>query len=102
MTDKWADYLISEVRYNGAGTHIDQVRVHEDKGEKVGPASTWERTTVVSQLEGGYTFATMTKSADEKWQFGAEVRVVTVNGTKYIRTDADATEEDNLGALPRF
>jgi hypothetical protein len=37
MADKWADYLISAVRYDAAGTHIDKVRVHEDEGEKVGP-----------------------------------------------------------------
>ena len=30
------------------------------------------------------------------------VRTVTVKGKKYIRTDADATEKDNLGALPGF
>jgi len=100
--EKWADYLISAVRYNSAGTHIDKVQVHEDKGEKVGPPSTWERTKVVSSLEANYTFMTITESSNSEWQRGAEVDIVTINGTKYIRTDADATEEDNLGALPRF
>lgn len=102
MADKWADFLISAVRYNNAETHIDKVRVHEDEGDKVGTASARERTTVVNQLEDGYTFATITEGAEGKWKLGAKVRIVTVNGTKYIRTDADATEEDNLGALPRF
>ena len=39
MTDKWADYLISAVRYNAAETHIEKVRVHVDEGDKVGGAS---------------------------------------------------------------
>jgi hypothetical protein len=102
MAKKWADYLISAVRYNTAETHIDEVRVHEDKGEVVGPASTEKRSTAVNHLEAGCTFATITESADDKWKLGAKVRIVTVSGTKYIRTDADATAEDNLGSLPRF
>lgn len=102
MADKWADYLISAVRYNAAETHIEKVRVHEDKGEKVGPPSAWERSEAVSSLEAGYTFMTITKSSDGQWQRGAKVRIVTVKAKKYIRTDADATAEDNLGSLPRF
>lgn len=101
MADKWADYLISAVRYNTAGTHIEELRVHKDKGDSVGAAATEKRSTVVSQLEAGYTFVTITEG-EGKWKRGAKVGLVTVNGTKYIRTDADATEKDNLGNLPRF
>jgi hypothetical protein len=36
MADKWADFLISAVRYNQEGTNIDAVKLHEDKGETVG------------------------------------------------------------------
>jgi hypothetical protein len=102
MPDKWADYLISAVRYNAAGTHIDKVRVHEDKGETVGSPAIWARSAVVTNLEAGNTFMTIVKNAEGRWNSGAEVGIVTVRGTKYIRTDADATAEDNLGNLPRF
>jgi hypothetical protein len=102
MGEKWADNLISAVRYNTAETHIEEVRVREDKGEKVGPASTEKRSTVVSRLESGYTFATIVKSTDETWRFGSKVRIITVKGTKYIRSDNDETAEDNLEELPRF
>lgn len=101
MADKWADYLISAVRYNTAETHIGEVRVHEDDGDSVSAASIEKRSTVVSRLEAGYTFVTIIKG-EGKWKRGAKVDIITVNGTKYIRTDADATEEDNLGNLPRF
>ena len=57
---------------------------------------------MVTRLEGGYTFATILKSSNGKWSLGAKVQTVIVNGTKYIRSDADATAEDNLGSLPRF
>lgn len=102
MTEKWADYLISAVSYNAAETHIENVRVHKDEGDNLGSASVWKRSSVVENLDAGYSFMTITKGNDGKWYQGAKVSIVTVSGVKYIRTDADATPEDNLGSLPRF
>jgi hypothetical protein len=81
VTEKWADYLISAVRYNAAETHIEMVRVHEDQGDRVGAPTTWERSSVVTSLEAGYTFMTITKGSDGKWTRGARVGIVTVRGT---------------------
>ncbi len=104
MTDKWADYLISKVRYNEADTHIINVLVHPDQGDSVGTGIQETRQQVVDLLAGGTTFATIYKKTDHssKWTRGAEVQIVTVDGIKYIRTDADQTKRDNLGSLPRF
>ncbi len=102
MTDKWADYLISAVRYNAAETHIEKVQVRLDNGEKVGPASEWARSEVITRLEAGNSFVTIVLGSDGKWQKGAAVRIVVIHGEKFIRTDADQTKEDNLGDLPRF
>lgn len=99
---KWADYLVSAVRYNHQETHIDMVRSHEDKGDSVGAAVDTPRSTVVSRLASGSTFATITKSTDGKWQRGEDVRAITIDGEKYIRTDANRVKKDNLGELPRF
>ena len=33
---KWADYGISAVRYSTDETHIDKVKVHEDKDTRFG------------------------------------------------------------------
>jgi hypothetical protein len=103
MATKWADYLISAVQYNAAGTHIDKVRRHPDDGDAVGSSTDVLRSSVVSQLEAGTTFATITRdSTNSKWVRGADVEVITVDGEKYIRTDRDKTKKDNLGQLPRF
>jgi hypothetical protein len=103
MTDRWADYLISAVRFNAADTHIDRVRLHRDNGDTVGEPQDASRATVVQALERGTTFITMFWNAiDNNWKKGAEVRTVTVDGVKYIRTDADRTKKDNLDRLPRY
>jgi hypothetical protein len=104
MAEKWADYLISAVRYNAAGTHIDKVRCHADGGDSVGAATEKTRDGVVKLLDGGTTFVTIYKDPGgaSKWNRGSEVRVVIIDQTKFIRTDADRTRRDNLGELPRF
>lgn len=102
MVDKWADYLISAVRSNAAGTHIDAVKLHEDKGDRVGSAVEKTRQQIVTLLEGNTTISTIFKGPDDKWRRGADVRIVTIEGTNYIRTDADKIKADNLGNLPRF
>lgn len=58
VADKWADYLISAVRYNAAGTHIDQVMVRPDNGNTVGAGAPAPRIRVVNLILAGTTFAT--------------------------------------------
>jgi hypothetical protein len=98
---KWADYCISAVRYDGS--HIERVRVHEDDGgDSIGSYTEWARSRVVSSIDGGKTFVTITKNSDGKWCKGKSVHVIKVNGVKYIRTDGNAKESDNLESLPEF
>jgi hypothetical protein len=88
MAAKWADYLISAVQYNEKETHIVKVLAHVDNGDTVGAGVEMTRQKVVTLLDGGTTFKTIYKGSDGKWKEGAEVRVVTIEGEKYIRTDA--------------
>lgn len=102
MAEKWADYLISQVQYDVEETHIVKVLSHIDSGDSIGPGTEVRRQTVVDRIEGRSTYMTITKNADGKYQKGAAVRVITVDGTKYIKTVPDNTKKDNLGSLPRF
>ena len=99
---KWADYCISSVRYNDDHTHIIKVRVHIDSGDTMSSATEWTRSEVVTAIESGKTFITITRTSDGKWNKGEDVRIITVNGVKYIRTDANSKPSDNLGNLPEF
>lgn len=98
---KWADYCISAVRYDTNEKHIEFVRVHKDLGESLGTAQEWSRSQVISALDKGNTFVTITYSGNS-WNRGADVHKVTINGIKYIRTDKNQQPSDNLGNLPRF
>lgn len=100
--EKWADYGISAVKFNDGENHVDQVRVHKDKGNAMGDAEVWPRERVISALESNYTFITILNYNGGVWDEGKEVNIVQVNGNKYIRTDKDQTPSDNLDNLPKF
>ena len=102
MTDKSADYLITKVRFNNAKTHIDEVEVRADTGDTAGAPAEIKRSTVVSKLEAGYTYCTATLGGNSKWQKGAEVKIYTYDGEKFIKTKADGVKKDNLDNLPTF
>ena len=102
MATKWASYIITAVRFNSAGTHIEEVQTREHTGDALTAATARSRASVVSLLESGSTFCTATKGSDELWYKGAMVKIVTIESTKYIKTKADGIKKDNLDNLPTF
>lgn len=94
---KWADYLISAIRYENEilKNAITYLKVHKDTGEEVGAGSTWSREEVINALSDGKTFYTILKSHSGEWQKGAHVALVTRNGISII-TDNEYSEIDNL------
>lgn len=101
MVDKWADLLISKVDYSAEPRHIVRVALRLDRGAKVGPAVIASRVEVMKWISAGYSVVTIYWK-DDGWQRGAEVQIVTIGGTLYIRTEADRKAVDNLGNLPKF
>jgi hypothetical protein len=99
---KWADYLISAVRFNAAGTHIDKVKAHVDQDDSVGSPVVMDRQTVIARINSGTTFATIFDNGNGGWKLGAHVKVVPIYGVDYIKTYADGTTRDNLDNLPTF
>jgi hypothetical protein len=73
------------VNYSKIKKHIENV-----KGMS---GHIFSRQYVVSLLDSGKKITTA---------LGAEVSIVIVKGIKYIRTDKNSIEEDNLGELPTF
>ncbi len=99
---KWADLLISAVRYNAQETHIERVEVREDLDDKVSAASESSRADVIKNIKSGKTYATITKAKDGGWLKGQDVHIIQVGAEDFIRTDENKTAKDNLENLPRF
>ncbi len=100
---KWADYVITAVRFNSKHTHIDKVRACKDSGDSLEATKEYERQAIVKAInESGISFITAFKSNDGKWKKGEDVFVINIDGINYIKTKKDHTKKDNLDNLPEF
>ena len=97
---KWADYLISAVRYNVQHTHVVTVRRHLDNGDSVANPNIVNRNIVANDLKIGKSYKTIYKNNQGKWKPGEDVRLI--GNTGFITTDPNSITRDNLGNLPEF
>lgn len=101
---KWADYLISAVRFEetAATKHISHVQVHKD-GLMIPDAFTWTRAEVIKVLDKGYSFRTiMRNGTTEQWSKGFSVRKMRVDDSCYLKITQDDIKVDDIGDLPSF
>ena len=97
---KWADYVITAVRYDD--NSIEEVRVYEDDGDQLINRDTESRIKVITGLNIGQEYCTAYKNSNGEWSKGDDVGTVDVDGTTYLRTDGNNIASDNLGELPVF
>jgi hypothetical protein len=99
---KWADYVISKVKYDRNHERIAEVEVRTDNGESISTTpQRFSRAEVVSAIIRQATFVTA-YLREGKWQRGDDVGVVTVQREHFIRTDGNTARIDNLGSLPEY
>ena len=98
--EKWANYLISAVRYNPQHTHILKIQRHLDTGEGVATLKIINRMIVVNDLQLVKTYKTIFKNNQGQWNQGEDVRLI--ESTGFITTDPNCTTRDNLENLPEF
>ena len=99
--ESMADFCITAVRYNKDNENIGYVQVRENKfGDKVGPTRIVSRNFIADliRLEMA-TFQTKTQDKNGGWKAGAKVIIYS---EKFITTEGNRTEKDNLGELPEF
>ena len=101
--NKWADYLISAVRYRSDSKNriIAYFKIHTDNGASIGEIRTWTKEELLAALIDGKSFVTIAKKNNGKWMKGSEVSI-TSNKEVFIRTDFKNIPEDFLESLPEF
>lgn len=99
---KWADFCISEVRYDTEHRHITHVNVHKDNGDSIAPPKTYMREEIVDAIRKEVSFITIFKDSNGKWLKGQEVMIIVINRKEYIQTENNNKEIDNLESLPEF
>jgi hypothetical protein len=99
---KWADYLISGVKSITGSNLINCVEVHSDFGCLVCETTIETRAQVIANIKQGISYATVFRTTLGKWRRGEDVRVVTVDGVEYLRTDAKPEASDNFNDVPEI
>ena len=98
---KWADYLISAVRYSADHKYITEMKYFEDKNGSMGQEKIVDRATVAADVKKGRKYMTV-YSVGNNWRKGDKVRSFIVDGEFFIRADKNKVNRDNLGTLPQF
>jgi hypothetical protein len=99
---KWADYLISAVRTHPNLPRVDSLEVHSDFGCMVCKTDIISRAEVIAIIKKGCTYSTVYRTPMGKWRKGEDVRLVTINGEDYLRTDAESKPSDQFDNVPEL
>lgn len=93
------DWAISHVQKNGDGD-IQHVRAHQVFAGMLGDAPlAISRQNIIKMIQDEGKSVVTVRRQNGQWVQGEDVHVTS---KKYIRTDANETEADNLGDLPEF
>jgi hypothetical protein len=101
--EKWADYLISAVRYeeNLNSKVISYFKIHRDNGNSVGEGLTWTMEEVLDAMQRGETFLTISKVNGGKWRKGKSFLITSTNAL-FLNTDSKKSMYNNLVTIPEF
>jgi len=97
---KWADYLISEVKY-GKNHLIEQVKIHTEDDNGVDQGTIVDRSQISHNIKNGKSYKTIFHSL-KGWRLGDTVHLNRVDGDSFIRIDKNKTEQDFLGQILQF
>lgn len=100
--NKWADYLISAVRYaDQQQGYITYVKVHEDQTRKIGKGYTWNRDEIIEALTAGKSLMTIYKKETGDWIKGLVVNLIKKNGAVFI-SDTKESSTDHLSGVQKL
>ena len=92
---KWADYVITGVRYAPGGNSLLQLEVRQDSGDAMGPEALWTRERVLQAIAQGTTFVTAYLRG-RSFSSGVCVGVVSVDRQPFLRADGKRIAADNI------
>ncbi len=100
---KWADYLISAVRYQPETDNriIAYLKVHNDEMRFVGKGRTWSRTELLDALENGKSIATIRQDKEGKWVKCHNISLSSYNES-FIHSDVRNIPGDYLENVEEF
>jgi len=99
--EKWANHLISAIRYSPDHKYITELVQHEDQDDSISEGTIVKKLDVTDAIKKGKSYMTIYNSNDN-WKIGEKIRVFMVDGEVFIRNDKNEVNRDNLGPLPEI
>jgi len=99
--EKWANHLISAIRYSPDHKYITELVQHEDQDDSISQGTIVKKLDVTDAIKKGKSYMTIYNSNDN-WKIGEKIRVFMVDGEVFIRNDKNKVNRDNLGQLPEI
>ena len=97
---KWADYLISEVRYD-KNHLISMAKRHEDTKTGINKGDLVDRIKISSDIANGLYYITIYNRIST-WKKGNKIHFFRVHGQPYLRIDENKVNQDYLGDIPKI
>ena len=95
---KWADYLISKVKYDK--NHLISVAIrHKDTLNGITEGKPIDRLSISSDIKNGLVYITI-YSGNNSWKKGNKIRTFSIDGFPYLRIDKNKAKLDYFGDLP--
>ncbi len=99
--EKWANHLISAIRYSPDHKYIIELVQHEDQDDSISEGSIVNKLDVTDAIKKGNSYRTI-YNANDSWKIGEKIEVFMVEGEVFLRTDKNKVSRDNLGLLPEI
>lgn len=97
---KWANYLISKVRYDSENL-ISAVIRHQDTNLGITYGESVDRSIIVSDIKNGLSYMTI-YNGKNSWKKGHKIQTFSIQGSLYFRIDGNKVKLDYLGDLPEL
>ena len=97
---KWADYLISKVRYDSENLISTAIR-HQDTDLGITLGEPIDRSTITSDIKNGLSYITI-YNGKNSWKKGHKIQTFSIGGISYLRIDENKVKLDYLGDLPEL
>ncbi len=99
--EKWANHLISAIRFSPDHKYIIELVQHEDQDDSISEGSIVKKLDVADAIKKGNSYMTIYNSNDS-WKIGEKIQVFMVDGEVFLRNDKNKVNRDNLGLLPEI
>ena len=93
--------FIYAVNYATGKKHIAKVKAQVTETAEVPPIKIYTKNDILKLNDSGFRIVTTIKRGT-KYGFGADVDVYLLKGVRFLKTEPNDREEDNLGELPTF